>query len=180
MSSAYTCSAASTPGAEFLPQDPRRPSRDHDFRKRHEPGAEANLGVFYVKDLRRADPHEAVKWFRTSAHAETRTVNSAWCYVRERQGVPKDMDQAVRLYRLAAEGGLRQGAGSLGELYEFGQRFRRISEAARWYRKAIEGGDVLSAHNWRQCFSKEGRNARLAEAIRLWSGQLTGRATRTN
>ena len=52
-------------------------------------------------------------------------------------GVPKDLDEAVRWYRAAADADLANAQTALGRLYKFGQGVPKdIAEAARWFQRA--------------------------------------------
>ncbi len=58
------------------------------------------------------------------------------------QGVPKDLVEAVRWYRLSAEQGNAQAQFALAEMYKNGDGVERsLPEALRWYRKAADQGN---------------------------------------
>ena len=57
------------------------------------------------------------------------------------RGVEKNLTEAVRWYRLAAEQGFARGQKNLGTMYEFGRGVEQNhKEAVRWYRLAAEQG----------------------------------------
>jgi hypothetical protein len=60
-------------------------------------------------------------------------------------GVPLNLTEAARLYRLAAEQGSVAGQYDLAYLYEQGSGvIRSEADAAKWYQLAAEGGDPLA------------------------------------
>src|SRR5712691_10891530 len=68
-------------------------------------------------------------------------------------GAPKDMDQAVRWTRMAAEQGLPEAEEVLGALYQRGQGVSRdAAEAVRWYRKAAEKGFAEAQRALANCY----------------------------
>ena len=62
----------------------------------------------------------------------------------EGQGVPQDYDQAIKLYRLAAEQGFVNAQYNLGMMYSKGPVQHDYKEAIKWYRLAAEQGDVAA------------------------------------
>ena len=59
------------------------------------------------------------------------------------EGVPRDYEEAARLYRLAAEWGSAEAQRALGDMYSRGLGVADSDdEAARWYRLAAERGDA--------------------------------------
>jgi hypothetical protein len=61
------------------------------------------------------------------------------------EDVGRDLAEAGRWYRLAAEQGYAEAQLNLGELYENGQGVGQdLGEAARWYREAAARGEVLA------------------------------------
>jgi TPR repeat protein len=60
-------------------------------------------------------------------------------------GVPKDLAQAAKWYRKAADGGNRRSMEILGTLYErgLGGLPKDDAQAVNWYRKAAEAGDAF-------------------------------------
>jgi hypothetical protein len=82
--------------------------------------------------------------------------------------VGRDLAEAARWYRLAAEQGHAGAQLNLGELYENGAGVEQdLGEAARWYREAAAGGEVL-AQLTLGLWSREGRGvpADYGEAVR--------------
>ena len=56
-------------------------------------------------------------------------------------GVDRNVVEAVRWYRLAAEQGHARAQVNLGKSYEFGDGVQQsLTEAVRWYRLAAEQG----------------------------------------
>ena len=61
----------------------------------------------------------------------------------EGTGVAKDLAEAARLYRLAADQGFARGRSNLGRMYENGTGVSKdLAEAARLYRLAADQGDA--------------------------------------
>jgi TPR repeat protein len=57
-------------------------------------------------------------------------------------GVSKDLAEAARWYRKAADAGDARGMNNLGGMYEYGAGVsKNVAEAVRWYRKAADLGD---------------------------------------
>ena len=84
------------------------------------------------------------------------------------EDVGRDLAEAARWYRLAAEQGYAEAQLNLGELYENGQGVEQdLGEAARWYREAAAGGEVL-AQLTLGLWSREGRGVPVdhGEAVR--------------
>jgi localization factor PodJL len=66
----------------------------------------------------------------------------------EGRGVPQDVGEAVRWYRLAADGGLALAQYRLGSLFEKGLGVPRdLRTAASWYRAAAIAGNIKAMHN---------------------------------
>ena len=66
----------------------------------------------------------------------------------EGKGVPKDYQEAVKWYRLAAAQGYAPAQSNLGLAYEKGQGVRRdYPEAVRWYRLAAAQGYQVAQIN---------------------------------
>ena len=85
-------------------------------------------------------------------------------------GVERDRDEAVRLWRLAAEQGHADAQYNLGELAS--EYLDQDAEAVRWYRLAAEQGHAdaqASLGSWYAEIIDGGRRLRdAAEAVRLW------------
>ena len=65
-----------------------------------------------------------------------------------RQGVPQDLRDAAKWYRLAAEQGHAVSQNNLGIMLENGRGTEQNpAEAAKWYRKAAGQGQAISQHN---------------------------------
>jgi len=61
------------------------------------------------------------------------------------EGVKKDINEAIRIYRLAVEQGNAFGQSNLGLCYEQGAGVTRdANEAVKWYQKAAEQGHQKS------------------------------------
>jgi len=66
----------------------------------------------------------------------------------EGQGVPKDNEEATRLYRLAADQGNADAQYNLGLMYDNGQGVPQDDkEAAKWYRLAAEQDKAAAQYN---------------------------------
>ena len=64
------------------------------------------------------------------------------------QGVPKDENESVRWFRLAADQGDAPAQGNLGYAYHVGRGVSKDErEAARWYRLAADQGDAAAQGN---------------------------------
>jgi TPR repeat protein len=74
------------------------------------------------------------------------------CYERG-DGVPKDQERAVDLYRLAADKGLPQAQFNLGNCYKNGIGISVDGkEAARWYKLAADQGSAPAQNNLGNCY----------------------------
>ena len=63
-------------------------------------------------------------------------------------GVPYDIAETVKWYRLAAEQGSADAQNSLGVLYQFGEGVEQShEEAAKWYQRAADQGDMYGFAN---------------------------------
>ena len=71
----------------------------------------------------------------------------AYCYI-EGKGVEKDVDEAFKWCRRAAEGGNHWSMNKLGLMYEFGDGTEKnLEEAFRWYKAAAENGHAGGQYN---------------------------------
>lgn len=68
-------------------------------------------------------------------------------------GVPRDENEAIRLFRMAAESGNARGQFALGKAHDDGQGVvRNPSEALRLYKAAAEAGNPDAQFTLAQCF----------------------------
>ena len=76
-------------------------------------------------------------------------MSTGWRGVRHRgRGVPQDIGEAVRWYRLAAEQGDADGQSQLGAMYADGTGVPQDdAEAVRWYRLAADQGYATAQLN---------------------------------
>lgn len=109
------------------------------------PGAMAEVGSLYMG----TDDVMALRWLRPAAAQGHGGAQGNLGYMYQHgHGVPRDTDEAARLYRLAAEQGLAQAQHNLGVMYLHGQGVPEDpAEAARWFRLAADQGhpDALAA-----------------------------------
>jgi uncharacterized protein len=64
------------------------------------------------------------------------------------QGVPENLEEAAKWYRLAAEQGYADAQNNLGTMYEDGEGVaRNYEEAMKWYLKAAERGNRDAPNN---------------------------------
>jgi hypothetical protein len=84
--------------------------------------------------------------------------------------VKKDLAEAARLYRKAAEAGLVLGQNWLGYCYFNGEGVEQnYSQAIEWYRKAADRGESASEYMLAYCYEYgRGVNADLQEAARWY------------
>jgi TPR repeat protein len=94
------------------------------------------------------------------------------CY-RTGEGVTKDMVEAVKWYRKAAEQGHAEGQCALGACYDHGVSVARDPvEAVKWYRKAAEQGLAKAQCNLGVCYyTGEGVAKDAAEAAKYGSSE---------
>ncbi len=86
---------------------------------------------------------EAAGWFAKAGHAEAQFELGS-LYVNG-TGVQKDINEAAKWIRKAAEQGHAEAQRDLGQMYEAGDGVPEdIAEAAKWYRKAAEQGSSLA------------------------------------
>jgi hypothetical protein len=97
-------------------------------------------------------------------------------YETGRAGLPKDMVQAERWYRQAADGGDAFAAASLGILFNFGKGVKRdYVQAYMWYEVAIShltGGDKDSVLELRDSLAKNLSHDQISEGeglARKWN-----------
>jgi TPR repeat protein len=103
--------------------------------------AQAALGLFYERgELARQDFAAAMEWY---LKASTNKAPHAACRIGdmyfEGKGVSKDLDQAVKWYRIEGEGSCPDSQSKLAGILE---QKGETSEALKWFRKAAEGGNV--------------------------------------
>ena len=86
------------------------------------------------------------------------------------EGVAKDLSEAVRRFRKAADAGDTTAMFNLGNLYDSGEGVSEDqSEAVRWYRKAAEAGDTDAMVELGYAYAKgEGVAPDVAEAERWY------------
>ncbi len=91
------------------------------------------------------------------------------CYYGGRE-VSKDLVQAVRWYRKAAEQGNAQAQLSLGLCYHNGEGVARdMSQAVEWYRKAAESGNVQAqASLGLCCYNGDGIAKDFSQAVKWY------------
>ena len=92
-----------------------------------------------------------------------------YCY-REGEGVTKDLVEAARWYRKAADQGHADAQFTLGHRYYKGEGVAKdLVEAARWYRKAGEQGHARAQFTLGYCYERgEGVAKDSAEAVRWY------------
>ena len=105
------------------------------------------------------DHEKAVRWFRVSAELGE---PAAQCMLGMRfqkgEGVEKDMAEAVKWYRRAAEESKlhaadRAAQNNLGECYRKGEGVGQdYAEAVKWYRLAAENGYARAQNNLGKCY----------------------------
>ena len=89
---------------------------------------------------------EAVRLYRPIAERSgyfsiNAQINLGYIYETVGIGVPKDNVEAVKWYRMAAEGGSATGQMFLGKLYDGGRGVAAdTAEATKWYLKAAKQG----------------------------------------
>ncbi len=86
----------------------------------------------------------AAEWYEKAVAAGSLTAMSGlgWMYKYGKGGKPKDIAEAVRLFRLAADKGDGSGLHNLAIMYRDGEGVPRdLTEAIRLYRLAVEAGE---------------------------------------
>jgi tetratricopeptide (TPR) repeat protein len=132
---------------------------------------EAGLEAFEAGDHKKA-----VRWFRVSAELGE---PAAQCMLGMRfqkgEGVEKDMAEAVKWYRRAAEKSKLHAAdpaaqNNLGECYRMGEGVGQdYAEAVKWYRLAAENGHARAQNNLGKCYENgTGVEQDYAEAARWY------------
>ncbi len=95
---------------------------------------------------------------KLKAHAEAgdafdQFAVGSW-YISGGRGVEKNLSEAVRWFRKAADQGNFFGQDALADCYAKGRGVvKDIAEAARWYRKAAEQGDLDAQTELGLCYS---------------------------
>ena len=91
------------------------------------------------------------------------------CY-QNGKGVSKDMTEAVKWYRKAAEQGHATAQCSLGVCYDNGNGVsKNPEEAVKWYRKAAEQGHATAQNNLGVCYDNgEGVDKDMTEAVKWY------------
>jgi TPR repeat protein len=94
----------------------------------------------------------------------------AWDLYHGANGAKKDVVEAAKLFRKAAEKGHVNAMNALGECYREGEAVKRdVVEAVKWYRKAVEQGNAFAQCNLGVCYEqREGVKTDLVEAVRWY------------
>jgi hypothetical protein len=104
------------------------------------------LGYFYAEGLGvRQDYGQAQIWYQRSAdHGRKDALyNIALLYWRGGPGMPRDVPEAVRRLRQAADAGFATAAVMIGRIYRDGDGVHQdTAEAMRWLKKAADQGNV--------------------------------------
>lgn len=91
---------------------------------------------------------EGVALYRMAAEAgHIRAANAlGWAYGNARGGLAKNMEMAVKWYRIAAEGGDQYGQFNMGLVYDNGWTVPiSHTEAFNWFQKAADQGNAAAA-----------------------------------
>lgn len=93
----------------------------------------------------------------------------AWC-LQLGAGTEKDIPEAIRLYRMAADQGYGPAMNNLGDLYYHGTAVPRDdAEAIRWYRMAVQKGNACAANTLGVMYQNgRGLAKNIAEAAKLY------------
>jgi len=82
------------------------------------------------------------------------------------EGIPRDVELAAKLFRLAADQGLAEAQFNLAQCYAFGEGVNEdAAEAARLYRLAADQGVAVAQWNLAVCYEK-GRGVPRNERVR--------------
>ena len=118
------------------------------------------------------DAREAVRWWRRAADAghPLAQQNFATAYLRGELGLPKDPQEALTLFKLAAEQGQGVSQKELGLMYEMGNgTAKNLETAAYWYTLAAKHGISEAQHNLGIMYSEgKGVAQNHEEAARLY------------
>ena len=118
------------------------------------------LGLFLCPDALRTDetydtPNEGFETVKAKAEqgdAEAQ-LNLGYCYTNG-IGVPLDMEEAVKWYRMSAEQGNAEAQLNLGECYANGDGvLQDKEEAVKWYRMSGEQGNTLAQWRLGKCYA---------------------------
>jgi TPR repeat protein len=102
-----------------------------------------NLGVAAYK--KRDYSEAATQWSKAVDQKDTEAMNNLGFLLYNGFGVPKDVDRAVKLWRVAAAAGESESQWHLGRAYETGIGAERsLSIAYAWYQCAIETASINS------------------------------------
>jgi TPR repeat protein len=94
-----------------------------------------NLGVAAYK--KRDYWEAAAQWSKSVARGNTEAMNNLRYLFYNGYGVNKDIDRAMKLWRVASEAGESESQWHLGRAYETGTGAERsLSKAYAWYRCA--------------------------------------------
>jgi serine/threonine protein kinase/TPR repeat protein len=116
-----------------------------------EPTAQYELGWMYLHGQGvPKDDAEGVRWIRRAAdQAHAGAQNSlGFLYETGTRGVAANVDSAVKLYRLAADGGLPRAMNNLGRMYWIGRGVPQDLQRARsLFEAAADKGDADACYN---------------------------------
>jgi len=102
-----------------------------------------NLGVAAYK--KRNYSAAAAQWTKSVASGNTEAMNNLGYLLYNGYGVDKDIDRAIKLWRVASEAGQSESQWHLGRAYETGTGVERsLSKAYAWYLCAIQSASINS------------------------------------
>ncbi|MCI5780053.1 MAG: sel1 repeat family protein [Lentisphaeria bacterium] len=119
---------------------------------------------------------EAYRWYRRADKDGAYYLGRCYDYGR---GVPKDMTEAVKWFRKAAEQGVAEAQFLLGASYAFGRGVPKdMTETVKWFRKAAEQGDAKAQYNLGVCYANgDGVKQDYSEAVK-WLGKAAAQGNK--
>jgi tetratricopeptide (TPR) repeat protein len=126
------------------------PAKHHGrrFLEQHSSGARLFLLAYFAEKVD-CNVSEAVRLYRRVGGTHPGAMTCLGKCYEEGQGVAKDVAEATRLYRAAAERGHAQAQFNLGTLlYSAGDHV----EAARWFRASADQGHSQACNNLAVCY----------------------------
>ncbi len=98
---------------------------------------------------------EAASWLSERAESDPSAAIVLGLMHNYGLGIQNSNEEAVRLYRLAAEQGLAIAQYSLGEMYFYGSGVpRSFEETAKWFTMAAEQGLALAQYRLGLCYER--------------------------
>jgi TPR repeat protein len=139
------------------------------------------LGYFYAEGLGvKRDYGLAQTWYQRSAdHGRKEALyNIGLLYWQGGPGMPRDVQEAVRRFKLSADGGFSTSAFMIGRIYRDGDGVRQnIAEAMQWFKQAADQGYVDAMTELGGMYASGQGTLRDCATARRWFGMAASRGS---